>query len=93
MLDTFRIGVLTWNKPAMIWLEPFLRMAKEYGVLNRVMYGTDQMLWPEAIRIGIENVQALDFLTLEEKQGIFYYNAARFLQLSEEVIAKHHGKK
>ena len=56
------------------------------------MFGTDQMVWPEAIEMAIEKVQSLDFLTLEEKQGIFYMNAARFLNLSEETIAEHHNQ-
>lgn len=73
-------------------LEKFLRGAKAFDVLDRVMFGSDQMVWPEAIGISIEAVQALDFLTVEEKAGIFYDNAARFLLLSEEEIARHHGK-
>lgn len=86
------IAVLNWIPDASNFLEPFLRLAKEHGVLDRVMYGSDQMIWPEAIEMGIETIQAVDFLTLEDKKGIFYDNAARFLQLSEEEIARHHGE-
>lgn len=32
------------------------------------------------------------FLSEEQKLDIFYNNAARFLRLSDEEIAKHHGK-
>lgn len=31
------------------------------------------------------------FLTDEQKRDIFYNNAARFLRLSEEEIAKHYN--
>lgn len=86
------IAVLNWVPDAKNFLEPFLRLAKKHGVLDRVMYGSDQMIWPEAIEMGIETIQSLDFLTLEEKRGIFYNNAARFLRLSEEEIDRHHGK-
>ncbi|NBB87029.1 MAG: amidohydrolase family protein [Bacteroidetes bacterium] len=86
------IAVLNWIPDARKFLEPFLRLAKEHGVLDRVMYGSDQMIWPEAIEMGIETVQSLDFLTLEDKKGIFYDNAARFLGLSEEEIERHHGR-
>lgn len=86
------IAVLNWVPDANYFLSPFLRLAKDYEVLDRVMFGSDQMIWPEAIEMAIENVQALDFLTLEEKKGIFYDNAARFLDLSEEEIARHHGQ-
>ena len=73
------------------FLSPFLKLAKNYKVLDRVMYGSDQMIWPEAIEMAIENIQSLDILTLEEKKGIFYDNAARFLRLSEEEIVRHHS--
>ena len=87
------IAILNWYTNAAVFLSPFLKLAKDYKVLDRVMFGTDQMIWPEAIEMAIENVQSLDFLTLKEKEGIFYKNAARFLNLSEETIAKHHEQK
>jgi hypothetical protein len=34
------------------------------------------MIWPEAIKISVEAVQAVDFLTQEQKRDIFYNNAA-----------------
>lgn len=86
------IAILNWYSNAEVFLVPFLKLAKEYNVLDRVMFGTDQMIWPETIEMAIEKVQSLDFLTLEEKQGIFYMNAARFLNLSEETIAEHHNQ-
>lgn len=73
-------------------LERFLKRAKAFGYLDRVMFGSDQMVWPEMIKTSIEAVQAIDFLTIEEKQAIFYDNAAQFLELSEQEIARHHGK-
>lgn len=73
-------------------LERFLKEAKAFGVLDRVMFGSDQMVWPEAIGISVEAIQALDFLTPEEKAGIFYDNAAHFLGLSEGEMAHHHGR-
>jgi len=84
------IAVLNWVPDANNFLVPFLRRAKEYKVLDRVMYGSDEMIWPEAIEMAIEKIQSLDMLTLEEKEGIFYRNAARFLGLSQETISKHH---
>ena len=49
-------------------------------------------MWPEVIAIAIETIETANFLTEEEKRDIFYNNAARFLRLSEEEIARHHGK-
>ena len=47
------------------------------------------MQWPEAIGLAIDRVNRLDFLTVEEKQDLFYDNAAKFLSLSADVIARH----
>lgn len=68
----------------------FLLQAKGMGLLDRVLFGTDQMIWADAIGIAVEGINSLEFLTVEEKANIFYNNAARFLELSEEVIAGHH---
>ena len=85
------IAVLNWVPDAQNFFHPFLKLAKEYDVLDRVMYGSDQMIWPEAIEIAIRNLQSVDFLTPEEKKDIFYDNAAHFLRLSEAEIKKHHN--
>ncbi|TXS93048.1 amidohydrolase family protein [Parahaliea maris] len=60
------------------------------GLGKRIMFGSDQMWWPEVIGECIEVIQEADFLTREQKADIFYNNAARFLRLSEEQIAAHH---
>ncbi|HEX6171605.1 MAG TPA: amidohydrolase family protein [Chitinophagaceae bacterium] len=75
----------------MLWVEPntqrtikdFLRNAKEAGYLDRVMFGSDQMIWPNAIEMSIDYLNSLDFLTKKEKENIFYNNAARFLKLEQ----------
>ena len=59
---------------------------------KRIMYGSDQMIWPEVIAVVIEAIQTADFLTKEQKADILYNNAATFLRLSKEEIAHHHGK-
>src|SRR5688572_8820020 len=69
-----------------LWLHPltkdygvkFLRSAKLYGVLDRVMFGSDQMVWPEAITSSINFLNSLDFLTNSEKEMILYKNAKKF---------------
>jgi predicted TIM-barrel fold metal-dependent hydrolase len=69
----------------------YLKELMENGLGKRLMYGSDQMIWPEVIGEGIEMIEAADFLTDEQKRDILYNNAARFLRLSEEQIAAHHG--
>lgn len=76
---------------AMLWVEPltqryitdFLRNAKQAGYLNRVMFGSDGMKWPYAIGKSIDFLNSLNFLTEQEKDDIFYNNAAIFLKLKE----------
>jgi hypothetical protein len=47
------------------------------------MFGSDQMRWPEKIGEGIEAIELAPFLTEDQKQDIFYRNAARFLRLEQ----------
>jgi predicted TIM-barrel fold metal-dependent hydrolase len=84
------ISTLTWTPIAGDMLEPFLTEAKRRRLLERVMFGSDQMRWPEAIALAIDRVNRLSFLTLEEKEDVFYDNAAKFLGLTAEEIARHH---
>jgi uncharacterized protein len=84
------ISTLTWTPIAGDLLEPFLIEAKRRRLLDRVMFGSDQMRWPEAIALAIDRVNRLSFLTVEEKKDIFYDNAATFLSLTAEEIARHH---
>jgi predicted TIM-barrel fold metal-dependent hydrolase len=84
------ISTLTWTPIAGDLLEPFLIEAKRRRLLNRVMFGSDQMRWPEAIALAIDRVNRLSFLTVDEKEDIFYDNAAKFLGLTAEEIARHH---
>ncbi len=75
----------------MLWVEPntqrtvteFLKNAKHAGYLNRVMFGSDQMIWPYAIEKSIRFLNSLSFLTKQDKENIFYNNAAKFLNYKE----------
>ena len=75
----------------MLWVEPntqrtvteFLKNVKQAGYLNRVMFGSDQMVWPYAIEKSIKLLNSLTFLTKQDKEDIFYNNAAKFLNLKK----------
>lgn len=83
------IGVLNWALPKEAFYTA-LKQLMDAGFGKRIMFGTDQMLWPEAISIAVNTVKEATFLSEEEKRDILYNNAARFLELSEETISKHH---
>ena len=69
-----------------------LKQLIDAGFGKRVMFGSDQMNWPGVIEPQIEIIEEAPFLSEEQKRDIFYNNAARFLRLSEEEIARHHGQ-
>lgn len=68
----------------------YLRLLVEAGFGKRIMFGSDQMVWPQAIPVAIAAIESAAFLSDEQKRDIFYNNAARFLRLSEDEIARHH---
>lgn len=82
------IAVINWIFPKKECYK-FLEDLIDAGFGNRIMYGSDQMVWPQTIDVGIETINSADFLTLDQKEDIFYDNAAEFLGLSEEEIKKH----
>ncbi len=80
---------------AIDWIEPgfasYLQQLITYGFEKRIMFGSDQMTWPDAIGRAIEAIEKADFLSAEQKRDILYNNAARFLRLSPGQIARQRG--
>lgn len=60
----------------------FLRQAIARGLGKRILFGTDQMAWPDAIGLAVESVDSADFLTEQQKRDIFYDNARHFFRLA-----------
>jgi predicted TIM-barrel fold metal-dependent hydrolase len=69
----------------------YLKGIVEAGYGDRVMFGSDQMIWPGVIEPSIQAIEDAPFLTQAQKRDILYNNAARFLRLSKEEIARHHA--
>lgn len=86
------LSTITWIIPRETFHE-YLRGLVKAQLGKRLMFGSDQMYWPEAIELGIQAIEQADFLTEEQKRDIFYNNAARFLRLGEAEIAAHHKQK
>lgn len=68
----------------------FLRELVEAGYGDRIMFGSDQMIWPGVIDASVRAIEDAPFLDDQQKRNIFYNNAARFLRLTSEEIARHH---
>ena len=85
------LSTISWliSRPA---FHRYLRALVESGLGDRLMFGSDQMNWPEAIDWAIEAFESAEFLTPQQKRDIYYNNAARFLRLSDAEIARHHGR-
>jgi predicted TIM-barrel fold metal-dependent hydrolase len=69
-----------------------LRRLVEAGYGKRIMFGSDQMVWPQTIEVAVDSITDAPFLSEEQKRDILYNNAARFLRLSKEQIARDHGQ-
>jgi predicted TIM-barrel fold metal-dependent hydrolase len=73
---------------AIDWLVPkeefynYFRALITAGFEKRIMYGSDQMIWEDAIPISINRIENASFLTSKQKEDIFYNNAKRFFQLN-----------
>ena len=83
------ISVINWVLPEAEF-RSYLEALVRAGLGKRLMFGTDQMIWPEAIDMAVDRVRRASFLTEEQKADIFYNNAARFLRLTSEQIAADH---
>jgi predicted TIM-barrel fold metal-dependent hydrolase len=68
----------------------FLRDLVDAGYGDRIMFGSDQMIWPGVIAESVRAIKVAPFLSAQQKRNIFYNNAARFLRLTKEQIAEHH---
>ena len=64
----------------------YLKRLVDAGFGRRIMFGSDQMVWPGVIDVAIENIESADFLSAEQQRDILFNNAARFLRLSPEQI-------
>ncbi len=85
------IGGIQWFYPRAYFYSQLQRFI-DAGFGKRVMFGSDQMNWPGVIEPAIAIIEEAPFLTEEQKRDILYNNAARFLRLSEEEVARHHGR-
>jgi uncharacterized protein len=81
--------LIFWESKGEKETEKFLKRAIEKGVENKILYGSDEMIWPDAITASINYIKQADYLTDTIKKQILYWNAARYLKLSEEEIARH----
>jgi predicted TIM-barrel fold metal-dependent hydrolase len=76
------LAVINWIIPREEFHQ-YLRALIQAGFGKQLMFGSDQMVWPEAIGLAVEGIETATFLSREQKRDIFYNNAARFMKLKE----------
>jgi hypothetical protein len=74
------VAGLIWSYPIKE-VNRYIERLVEAGFEDRVMFGTDQLIWPKLMSYSISIIQNADYLTTEQKRDILYNNAARFLRL------------
>lgn len=57
----------------------YLKTLVDAGMGKRIMFGSDNMIWPGSIAVAIASIEKAGYLTPEQKRDILYNNAARFL--------------
>jgi predicted TIM-barrel fold metal-dependent hydrolase len=77
------VSTITWVIPRDAFYDHLEALVRA-GLGKRLMFGSDQMRWPEKIGVGIETIRQAPFLTDEQKRDILFNNAARFLRLDEK---------
>ena len=69
------VSVINWIIPRQEFHD-YLQALMTAGLGDRLMFGSDQMAWPEAITLAVEGVDSAAFLTPAQKRAIFHDNAA-----------------
>jgi predicted TIM-barrel fold metal-dependent hydrolase len=76
------VAVINWVLP-----EPefhaYLRRLVDAGFANRIMFGSDNMMWTEAFGVAVDRIMSAPFLSTDQKRDILCRNAATFLRLSD----------
>jgi predicted TIM-barrel fold metal-dependent hydrolase len=74
------LGWIDWGLPRAEF-HAYLGALMRAGLGTRILFGSDQMYWPDAIGLAIDAVDSAPFLTPADKRNIFHDNAARFLRV------------
>lgn len=76
------VAGLIWSYP-LKEVHSYIQRIVEAGFEDRVMFGTDQLIWPKLMATSIGVIEGATYLTPQQKRDILYNNAARFLRLDQ----------
>jgi uncharacterized protein len=77
------VAGLIWSYP-LKEVHTYIQRIVEAGFEDRVMFGTDQLIWPKLMATSIGVIEGATYLTPQQKRDILYNNAARFLRLDHQ---------
>ena len=77
------VSAIDWMIPRTEFYS-YLRRLVDAGLCDQVMYGSDQMMWPDTMLYSIQAIREARFLSSERRQDILFNNAVRFLGLETE---------
>jgi hypothetical protein len=75
------IAVIDWLLPHAVFYA-YLKRLIDAGFEHRIVFGSDQMIWPDTLPQAIMAIERAPFLTAAQRRAILCYNAARFLRLA-----------
>lgn len=70
------IGAIDWADPAP-GFHDYLKRLIVYGNGKRILFGSDQMVWPEGTALAIARIREAKYLSAAERRDILFNNAVR----------------
>jgi predicted TIM-barrel fold metal-dependent hydrolase len=70
------LGVVNWLLGPSILRRMIVETIETVGA-DRILFGSDQMAWPQMIPVAVAATSGADYLTEEQKRAILWANAAR----------------
>lgn len=74
------VGVIDWVLPAAEF-HAYLRRLVDAGFGKRILFGSDNIVWPQSFERAIDRIMSASFLSEEQRRDILCENAMRFLRL------------
>jgi len=81
------VAGLIWSYP-LKEVHGYIQRIVEGGFEDRVMFGTDQLIWPKLMDASISVIEGATYLSPQQRRDILYNNAARFLRLNQTKTEK-----
>ena len=76
------LGAVDWAEPRP-GFDQYLQQLLIYGFGKRILFGSDQMVWPEGTAQAIARFRSSPYLTTEQRRDIFFDNAVRLFGWSD----------